>query len=99
MAEEAARWRATNDQPGLICAAYDAELFGHWWFEGVQWLARVLELAWRRSAQSDVATATAGGYVAAHPGGRGDQSAPLVMGPLSHGLHLEQRQDGVDVAD
>lgn len=23
---------------GLICAAYDAELFGHWWHEGLQWL-------------------------------------------------------------
>ena len=23
---------------GLMCAAYDAELFGHWWHEGPQWL-------------------------------------------------------------
>ncbi len=23
---------------GLMCAAYDAELFGHWWYEGPQWL-------------------------------------------------------------
>lgn len=26
------------DQPPLIVAPYDAELFGHWWFEGPQWI-------------------------------------------------------------
>lgn len=30
---------------GVICAPFDAELFGHWWFEGPIWLERVLELA------------------------------------------------------
>lgn len=30
---------------GVICAPFDAELFGHWWFEGPLWLERVLELA------------------------------------------------------
>lgn len=30
---------------GLVCAPFDAELFGHWWFEGPIWLERVLELA------------------------------------------------------
>ena len=28
----------------VITAPYDAELFGHWWFEGPQWLQRTLEL-------------------------------------------------------
>ncbi len=28
----------------LVVAAYDTELFGHWWHEGPQWLARVLRL-------------------------------------------------------
>jgi len=27
---------------GIIVAPYDCELFGHWWFEGNWWLARVL---------------------------------------------------------
>lgn len=26
------------DAPPLIVAPYDAELFGHWWFEGPQWI-------------------------------------------------------------
>lgn len=29
---------------GVISAAYDTELFGHWWFEGVDWLKEVLRL-------------------------------------------------------
>jgi 1,4-alpha-glucan branching enzyme len=28
----------TLDRPPLLSAPYDAELFGHWWFEGPQWL-------------------------------------------------------------
>lgn len=26
----------------ILCAPYDAELFGHWWFEGPRWLVKVL---------------------------------------------------------
>ncbi|MFW9899536.1 MAG: 1,4-alpha-glucan branching protein domain-containing protein [Candidatus Thorarchaeota archaeon] len=28
--------------PGIVVAPYDCELFGHWWFEGNWWVARVL---------------------------------------------------------
>ncbi len=40
------RLSATMDrsQP-IIIAPYDAELFGHWWFEGAYWLECVLRLA------------------------------------------------------
>jgi 1,4-alpha-glucan branching enzyme len=31
-----------KQQVGVISAAYDTELFGHWWFEGVDWLKEVL---------------------------------------------------------
>ncbi len=27
--------------PPVLCSPFDAELFGHWWFEGVQWLETV----------------------------------------------------------
>ena len=27
----------------IVCAPYDAELFGHWWFEGPEWLYRVVK--------------------------------------------------------
>jgi 1,4-alpha-glucan branching enzyme len=34
--------RARHDRPGLVVVAYDTELFGHWWYEGPEWLAGVL---------------------------------------------------------
>ncbi len=33
---------AQDGRPGLVVAAYDTELFGHWWLEGPQWLRQVL---------------------------------------------------------
>jgi len=39
---------------GVISSAYDTELFGHWWFEGVDWLKEVL----RRLAASDAVELT-----------------------------------------
>jgi len=36
--QQAEYWRHRLDRPPLIVAPYDAELFGHWWFEGPQWL-------------------------------------------------------------
>jgi 1,4-alpha-glucan branching enzyme len=35
------------DRPPIIVAPYDAELFGHWWFEGPLWLEWVLRYAWK----------------------------------------------------
>src|SRR5262249_36711989 len=36
-------WLArTMDRPAMIVCPYDAELFGHWWYEGPQWLDAVL---------------------------------------------------------
>lgn len=34
---------AQEGRPGLVVAGYDTELYGHWWHEGVDWLARVLQ--------------------------------------------------------
>jgi 1,4-alpha-glucan branching enzyme len=31
-------------RPGLVVAAFDTELFGHWWYEGPQFLAAVLRM-------------------------------------------------------
>jgi 1,4-alpha-glucan branching enzyme len=39
---------------GVISSAYDTELFGHWWFEGADWLKLVL----RRLSESDVVELT-----------------------------------------
>ncbi|MZQ83546.1 DUF1957 domain-containing protein [Paenibacillus sp. 5J-6] len=49
-------------QPPVIVCPYDAELFGHWWHEGHQWLEAVL----RGLAAARCETATLGGYAAAN---------------------------------
>lgn len=39
---------AANAPDPLLTVTFDAELFGHWWFEGIDWLGRILrELAAR----------------------------------------------------
>ncbi|MBM3167480.1 MAG: DUF1957 domain-containing protein, partial [Chloroflexi bacterium] len=49
---------------GIIAAAYDTELFGHWWFEGVDWIRQVLQ----HLSQSElVEVTTAREFVEAHP--------------------------------
>jgi len=37
------RHKAETGRCGILCAPYDAELFGHWWFEGPEWLYRVIK--------------------------------------------------------
>lgn len=53
-----------NGKFGIIAAAYDTELFGHWWFEGVDWLKQVL----RHLSQSEVVElTTASEFIREHP--------------------------------
>ena len=33
--------QASAEGPAVVCSPYDAELFGHWWFEGPAWLEHV----------------------------------------------------------
>lgn len=54
----------TNGSFGVISAAYDTELFGHWWFEGVDWLKEVLR---NLSANDRIDLTTASGIVEQHP--------------------------------
>ena len=35
-------YRARTGRPGHVVASFDAELFGHWWFEGPQFLRDVV---------------------------------------------------------
>jgi 1,4-alpha-glucan branching enzyme len=51
-------------QPPIVVAPYDAELFGHWWFEGPQWL----DLTIRKAAydQNTFALVTPRDYLERH---------------------------------
>jgi 1,4-alpha-glucan branching enzyme len=48
---------------GILCAPYDAELFGHWWFEGPEWLYRVVR---GLAANPAVQTVTCAQYLDEH---------------------------------
>ncbi|MGR9071750.1 MAG: glycoside hydrolase family 57 protein [Gammaproteobacteria bacterium] len=43
--QKIARLAGEMDRPPVVVAPFDAELFGHWWFEGPLWLEHVLRLA------------------------------------------------------
>jgi 1,4-alpha-glucan branching enzyme len=58
---------------GTIAALYDTELFGHWWFEGPEWLYHVV----RALAHSSIEPLTAGGAL--------DREAPRVTVSLPEG--------------
>ncbi len=49
---------------GLISSNYDTELFGHWWFEGVDWLKQVLR---GLAASETVDLVTAADHLVNHP--------------------------------
>ncbi|MFP4321981.1 MAG: 1,4-alpha-glucan branching protein domain-containing protein, partial [Anaerolineales bacterium] len=49
---------------GLVSSNYDTELFGHWWFEGVDWLKQVLR---GLAASETVDLVTASDYLEQHP--------------------------------
>ncbi|MEC0230287.1 1,4-alpha-glucan branching protein domain-containing protein [Paenibacillus alba] len=66
-AQTEAGLEAQPAQPPVIVCPYDAELFGHWWYEGHQWLEAVLRgLAAAQDQGVVVSTTTLGGYAAAH---------------------------------
>jgi 1,4-alpha-glucan branching enzyme len=62
--DHAARASSAMPFPAAIVSPYDAELFGHWWFEGPQWIYHVLgELSDNR----ELVLTTPGQYLDAHP--------------------------------
>jgi 1,4-alpha-glucan branching enzyme len=71
--EKQVEWLAgAMDRPPLILAPYDAELFGHWWFEGPDWINFLLrKIHWD---QQTVKTITIPEYLERH--GRNQVSQP-----------------------
>ena len=53
------------DESGIIVAPFDTELFGHWWFEGADFLAATYR-ALRGSAKEGVRAVTASQHLEAH---------------------------------
>ncbi len=63
--------RLEHAHPPVIHACFDTELFGHWWYEGLDWLRGVLDAA---EARPDIELVTPSGYL------------DLVGGSVSDGL-------------
>src|SRR5207248_2223461 len=55
--------RSADGRDPLLAVTFDSELFGHWWFEGVDWLGLVL----RELTESGVRVATAAEYLDREP--------------------------------
>ena len=62
--QQAAALRTRLGRAPVIVAPYDAELFGHWWFEGPEWLEAVLRAL---AAQTWLQLTTPADYLAAQP--------------------------------
>ncbi len=58
--------QADGGGAGIIVAPFDTELFGHWWFEGTDFLAATYR-ALRGRATGDVCAVTASQHLEAHP--------------------------------
>jgi 1,4-alpha-glucan branching enzyme len=78
-------------KPGLVVAAYDTELFGHWWHEGPAWLDAVLTALPEAGVR---VTTLQGALEAGHLGG------PVDLPASSWGSGKDWRVwDGEQVAD
>ncbi|MFC0433089.1 glycoside hydrolase family 57 protein [Kutzneria buriramensis] len=78
-------------KPGLVVAAYDTELFGHWWHEGPAWLDAVLTALPEAGVR---VTTLRGALEAGHLGG------PVDLPASSWGSGKDWRVwDGEQVAD
>jgi 1,4-alpha-glucan branching enzyme len=64
----------------IIVVPFDAELFGHWWFEG----PRFLELLIRKAAQADIRLTTPSGFLSSHPTQQTIEPAPSTWGDKGH---------------
>lgn len=59
--DQASRCRGQMPFPSVIVSPYDAELFGHWWFEGPQWLYQLMR---ELHGSTDLQLSTPGEYLA-----------------------------------
>jgi 1,4-alpha-glucan branching enzyme len=56
-----------RDEDAVVVAAYDTELFGHWWYEGPIWLETVLRRLMASGQGASLRATTLAGYLNRHP--------------------------------
>jgi 1,4-alpha-glucan branching enzyme len=65
LVEDALKPSLNDASPPILCAPFDAELFGHWWFEGPLWLEAVARLLHKNHAGPQLTTCAR--YMRAYP--------------------------------
>ncbi len=82
---------ADREGSGIIVAPFDTELFGHWWFEGADFLAATYR-ALRGSGKDGVRAVTASQHLEAHAPGTALQLAEGSWGANGdHSMWLNER--------
>ena len=66
------------DRPPLLVSPYDAELFGHWWYEGPEFINLVVRMAAREQGTLTLITPT--DYLRLHPSQQVCQPSPSSWG-------------------
>ena len=80
--EQAVRAGSRMPFPSVIVSPYDAELFGHWWFEGPQWIYHVI----RELATAGPRAGTPGEYLRAPDPAESDAGTEQ-LGPNGYNEH------------
>ncbi len=83
--DQAQRSSQRMPMPPVLVSPYDAELFGHWWFEGPQWLYHVLRSL--GGAGGEVTLITPCEYLAAHPVQQRAMPSPSSWGKNGYSEH------------
>ncbi|HOK76249.1 MAG TPA: DUF1957 domain-containing protein, partial [Verrucomicrobiota bacterium] len=85
-----ARIEPAMDRPPLIVAPYDAELFGHWWHEGVLFIDTMARMALAESPAYSFITPT--DYLRRHSTNQVARPSPSTWGDQGHlGVWLNER--------
>ncbi len=58
-------YKIATGKEGLVMVSFDTELFGHWWFEGVEFIKQVIKKF--HTYTPEVERMTAGEYLSAYP--------------------------------
>ncbi|RXH57448.1 glycoside hydrolase family 57 protein [Granulicella sibirica] len=66
LVQDALEASSISANPPILCAPFDAELFGHWWFEGALWLEAVCRAL--HAANNGIQLTTCSSYLKQYPG-------------------------------
>ena len=81
-------------KPPVMVAPYDAELFGHWWFEGPIWLESMVREIQRTAGRIELITL--GDYLARHDDPHTSRPAASSWGDAGyHGFWLNEENDWI----